>query len=372
MVQFYVLKSNKYSRYKKCRQLSTNLELRKNQPEFEETKRKAAEFCSLFPDLAKEEVVLAVLCILDTNTFQVLAPGSAHNLAGLYPRVALLNHGCVPNCRLIFRSDQRLEVRASVAIKKGADLLISYTPPFYTVIARNTILQRGKQFTCSCARCSDPQEMGLKVSSIRCSHCEEGALTHGEAGHTDTWGCDKCGHRMSYDQYSAMDAQLLAVQTRFNKGDVEEMKMILSSYSPKLTESHGLILETKQHLAAALGRVDGYRYDQMSQEDMDLKISISQDLFRALNILEPGLSKSRGITLLDLAECQARDIFRNENDAMTILDNLVVVEEILAESYNILKYEDEKAIEGNVAKKAKSDLHQLRQHIASLKLKLKK
>ena len=157
-----------------------------------------------------------------------------------------------------------------------------------------------------------------------------------------------------------------------DKGDVDEMKMILSSYSPKLTENHGLILETKQHLAAALGRVDGYRYDQMTQEDMDLKIKISQDLFRVLNVLEPGLSKSRGITLLDLAECQARDIFRNETDAMTILDNLVVVEEILAESYNILKYEDEKAIEGNVAKKAKTDLHQLRQHIASLKSKLKK
>ena len=111
---------------------------------------------------------------------------------------------------------------------------------------------------------------------------------------------------------------------------------------------------------------------KVSKEDMDLKISISQDLFRVLNILEPGLSKSRGITLLDLAECQARDIFKNETDAMTILDNLVVVEEILAESYNILKYEDEKAIEGNVAKKAKTDLHQLRQHIASLKSKFKK
>ena len=169
-----------------------------------------------------------------------------------------------------------------------------------------------------------------------------------------------------------MDAQLLAVQTRFDKGDVEEMKMILSSYSPKLTEHHGLILEIKQHLAAALGRVDGYRYDQLSQEDMDLKISISQDLFRVLNVLEPGLSKSRGITLLDLADCQARDIFRNESDEMTILDNLVVVEEILSESYTILKYEDEKSIEGNVAKKAKTDLLQLRQHIASLKLKLKK
>ena len=85
----------------------------------------------------------------------------------LDPRVALLNHGCIPNCRLIFKSDQRLEVRASVAIKKGAGLLISYTPPFYTVIARNTILQRGKQFTCSCPRCSDPQEMGLQARRIR-------------------------------------------------------------------------------------------------------------------------------------------------------------------------------------------------------------
>jgi len=100
----------------------------------------------------------------------------------------------------------------------------------------------------------------------------------GQGGYTDSWGCDKCGHQMSYEQYSAMDAQLLAVQTRFDKGDVDEMKMILSSYSPKLTENHGLILETKQHLAAALGRVDGYRYDQMTQEDMDLKIKISQDL----------------------------------------------------------------------------------------------
>jgi len=165
-LRFILLRQSDPARYKKCRQLSTNLDLRKNQPEFEVTRQKAREFCSLFHDLAKEELVLDILCILDTNTFQVLAPGSAHNLAGLYPRVALLNHGCVPNCRLIFKSDQRLEVRASVAIKKGVGLLISYTPPFYTVIARNTILERGKQFTCSCPRCSDPQEMGLQARRI--------------------------------------------------------------------------------------------------------------------------------------------------------------------------------------------------------------
>ena len=46
------------------------------------------------------------------------------------------------------------------------------------------------------------------------------------------------------------------VQTRFDKGDVAEMKRILAHHSPGLSPDHGLLLETKQHLAAALGRVE--------------------------------------------------------------------------------------------------------------------
>ena len=34
------------------------------------------------------------------------------------------------------------------------------------------------------------------------------------------------------------------------------MKSILTKYTSQLTPSHGLLLETKQHLAAALGRVE--------------------------------------------------------------------------------------------------------------------
>ena len=62
-------------------------------------REKAELFCSLFPGLVSEQEITEILCILDTNTFQVLATGSARNLAGLYLRVSLLNHSCVPNCR---------------------------------------------------------------------------------------------------------------------------------------------------------------------------------------------------------------------------------------------------------------------------------
>ena len=37
---------------------------------------------------------------------------------------------------------------------------------------RNNILQRGKQFTCSCVRCRDPTELGSLVSSLRCGKCQ--------------------------------------------------------------------------------------------------------------------------------------------------------------------------------------------------------
>ena len=46
------------------------------------------------------------------------------------------------------------------------------------------------------------------------------------------------------------------IQTRFDKSDVAEMKRILAQHSPGLSPDHGLLLETKQHLAAALGRVE--------------------------------------------------------------------------------------------------------------------
>ena len=140
---------------------------------------------------------------------QVLSSGSAHNLAGLYPRVALLNHSCVPNCRLIFRSDYRLQVRASVKLKKGDTLYISYTPPFYSVISRNNILSRGKQFTCTCPRCCDPTELDTCLSSLRCGvdTCS-GHYQHGHS-YTSDWSCVNCGHSLSYQQYSNLDAQLL-------------------------------------------------------------------------------------------------------------------------------------------------------------------
>ena len=175
-------------------------------------KNKAAAFCSLFPGLTREEEVVEILCILDTNTFQVLSPGSATTLAGLYLRVSLLNHSCLPNCRLIFRADSCLQVRASTEIKAGQQVNISYTPPFFSVIARNNILHRGKQFLCSCPRCQDPSELDTSLSSVVCEAegCEGGRGLYQHTGtFSQDWECSHCSRRVSYQQYAGLDAKYL-------------------------------------------------------------------------------------------------------------------------------------------------------------------
>ena len=163
-----------------------------------------------------------------------------------------------------------------------------------------------------------------------------------------------------------MDAALLRVQSRMDKENVAEMKEMLSHYSPSLHSHHALLTETKQHLAAALGRAEGYRWDQLSEADLDLKIVISEELLELCSILEPGLSKCRGITLLDLAEARGRLLHKTKSGS-GLLAGLQKVEKEAEEADKILKLEDEGSIEGNVAKMAREQLAQVRMAVRALK-----
>ena len=64
-----------------------------------------------------------------------------------------------------------------------------------------------------------------------------------------------------------MDAGLLRVQSRMDKENVAEMKAMLSFYAPSLHPHHALLTETKQHLAAALDRAEGYWWGRPQLED---------------------------------------------------------------------------------------------------------
>jgi len=365
-LRFLLMKNENPARYKKCAALSSNLEARTQQSHFHQYETNASFYVAAYgEDLATEAEFLKILTILDTNSFQVLSGGSAENLAGLYPRVAKLNHSCVPHARTIFTSDYSLKIIASVPIKKGDSITISYTPPFYTTFSRQKILEKGKQFRCRCIRCQDPSDLGTMISAVKCGGCKVGYLLRSG----EMYRCTNCGHEMSQEEYYRIDSTLFSVQTNINKENVEDLREILYKYSDILHPNHALLTETRQHLAAALGRVPGYLYDQLDQKQLSVKVEISEHLLEVINVLEPGISKSKGITLLDLTEAKSRLIRMTCKNARDHIKELRKIEQMLEECNGILSYEDEKAIEGNVAKNARTQLCNIRMFLADMRRK---
>jgi hypothetical protein len=86
-------------------------------------------------------------------------------LLGVYPLAAMINHSCSPNAIRIFgtiptciktetlRGKEVMIVHASVAMKKGTEVMWSYLPPTTPFSARHEMLESKYGFSCKCNRC---------------------------------------------------------------------------------------------------------------------------------------------------------------------------------------------------------------------------
>ncbi|KAF7346043.1 SET domain-containing protein 5 [Mycena sanguinolenta] len=95
------------------------------------------------------EVALAI--------FQTNAVAAGDDRAGIFPRMARLNHGCSSAFNLVYTwrdREQQLFVHALRNISKGQELLTTYTDTKRTRNERREFLSQQYGFTCACAVCS--------------------------------------------------------------------------------------------------------------------------------------------------------------------------------------------------------------------------
>lgn len=72
---------------------------------------------------------------------------------GHYPRTAILNHSCVPNCVLAYEGGAGLRVRCAAHVHAGEELCHSYTDLCAPTRLRRLALRNKYGFECDCARC---------------------------------------------------------------------------------------------------------------------------------------------------------------------------------------------------------------------------
>ena len=128
-------------------------------------------------ELFSAEEIHKAAGVLDTNTFElktVEGQGDTVRRLGraLYEAASLLNNSCLPSCRREF-SGAEISVVTSRAVMAGEELTICYSGLLQPTFKRQTVFSQTKHFTCGCARCQDPAELGSDFTAVVCSECGE-------------------------------------------------------------------------------------------------------------------------------------------------------------------------------------------------------
>lgn len=142
-----------------------------------------------------------VCAVWDTNGFEVPL-GWGTRVIGLFPVASLLTHDCRANTQQWFTGEGVLVVRAVTRVAAGDVLTTSYTDPQWATLLRQDHLRLTKQFTCTCARCRDPTELGTFLGSPRCLTCGAPLLSTDPLDPRATWSCSNqaCTHTASAAQ----------------------------------------------------------------------------------------------------------------------------------------------------------------------------
>ncbi|XP_045624740.2 SET domain-containing protein SmydA-8 isoform X1 [Procambarus clarkii] len=240
----------------------------------------------------ESELVHRVCGVLDTNSFDVPLDNDQRGRA-IFIVSSMMNHSCVPNVqRWYFNGD--LIVRASVDIAKGAPILINYTQCLWGTRAREAHLIGCKMFICKCQRCLDPTELGSHMSSIPCPECQ--VLMVPPAGCQRSWTCLSCGKSTDPMAIESMVGAGAVALRRLPRDDPSAIKTVLSHLSRLLGQGHFIVCQIKYALIQAIMSLP---LQEVDSTDLIKVLELTRELLKLASIVEPGLTRFRGLLLLE-------------------------------------------------------------------------
>ncbi|XP_048266727.1 SET domain-containing protein SmydA-8 [Bombus terrestris] len=329
-------------------------------------------------DRFSEEQIHTACGILEINTFEIRTAKGCSARA-LYPTVALMNHSCISNtCHSISPTDYRVRLRTTLKIPAGGELYGSYTHSLLPTLLRREHLLEGKYFACACSRCSDPTELGTHVSSLKCNKCDNGIVLSLDSLDPDSsWKCTHCEFTTSGSAVRKVlhiiQAEVDAVETISGADGadaIQERETVVKKYRSVLHPRHGFLTMLRHSLTQMYGRVDEYLLDDLPDVVLEHKIDICRLLLQVLDVIEPGYSRIRGMTLYEL---HAPLLFVAKTqwnagviDEAVLKSKMIEAANILKEAALILCLEPPDTPEGQIGIVAKESLAQLEESIKSL------
>ncbi|KAE9539884.1 hypothetical protein AGLY_005136, partial [Aphis glycines] len=234
--------------------------------------------------------VLEAAAVLDTNAFDVRRPGG-RNFRAVYARASMMAHCCTPNTKHVFVGDAPTVGRPSPGAGHGAH---RPRPPrhghtLWCTRDRRRHLSAAKCFVCACARCADPEELGTHLGSAACGgRCSGGVATAAA-------GCATCGRPA--DDPEAVSQAVRAVgalsKSRDCAGFERFLERVRDGTMPPLHDNHHVAVGVKY----ALVQLYDDRISDLTVKQLENNSAICEQLLRLADILEPGITRFRGLLL---------------------------------------------------------------------------
>ncbi|KAJ2940347.1 hypothetical protein O0L34_g21 [Tuta absoluta] len=313
------------------------------------------------------EEIHTVCGILEVNAFEV--GGTGKNARALYDKAYLLAHDCTPTTTHTDAEKlpgRPLIIRASVAHKAGDLISLCYAYTLQGTLKRREHIKLSKFFECCCKRCSDPTELGTYASAFRCPKCAGRVLPSAPLEPNAQWNCvdNGCGYAMPAVAVQLLLKRLTDEYEAIDLNDVPGFEEFLHKYRNVLHSVHYLCLSAKHSLSQLYGKVENYMIHEMPETELNRKIEICRDLMKVFDVIEPGYSRLRGVTLYELHAplmiLTTRDFERKAITKENLRKRLKEIVGYLSESALILGFEPAQSSEGLMATAAKDALGKIK------------
>ncbi|XP_022900337.2 SET domain-containing protein SmydA-8 [Onthophagus taurus] len=315
-----------------------------------------------------EEEIHRICGILEVNCFEI--GQNSVSIRGLYPQAFLMSHDCIPNTSHSDEEDFKLTVRASVKISKNQPITLSYAYTLQGTLKRREHLLENKFFECKCLRCKDPTELGTNLGALICPKCKRGSVLPSDPLNCESsWSCNnksqKCpGYTVTSKSMKLLINRIQSEIDEIDCNDVKKMEYLLEKYRNVLHPNHYLCLSLKLSLSQLYGKINGFLIHELTDELLERKIEICREILKIFDVLEPGYTRIRGVTLYELHApimIMVSRKFEKQQITKSELKNLLrEVVRYLEEASVILSYEPSSTSEGIMGIAAKEALGRIK------------
>ncbi|XP_042221387.1 SET domain-containing protein SmydA-8-like [Homarus americanus] len=257
----------------------------------------------------------------------------------MYPLIRLFNNSCAPNVHLSVAYNGMIQARTTVPVSVGEPLCICYTGALMPIWERNETLTLSYHFSCNCPRCGDPTELGTHFSSPRCPDCVQSYLLPCTWLGETVWRCKLCKQEESNAQVLEnvkIWLQRIEMDDIFSGCSLKRSKAALQEVEDDFHPQHYVWMRAAH---SALYRMS----DNNTEQGLNMRIKIWKRLVALYTVLEPGLTKRRGMSLLEtgIIMLRAAQLEHREGEPFMpeLLERVRTVVKYLDEASQILSME---------------------------------